>query len=59
MRARQVTGYLILAVALGFGVYKISASGLLDRLGDSWFSFLGVFALIILLILAMARILRA
>lgn len=51
-------GYLILAVALGFGGYKILTSGLFERMGDSWFSFLGVFALIIILILAIARILR-
>ena len=59
MRARQIAGYLILLVALSFGVYKISSSGVLDRMGDSWISFLGIFILILLLILAMARILRA
>ncbi len=58
MRARQIAGYLILLAASAYGLYKISASGLPDRLADDWISFLGTLILIILLGAAVARVLR-
>lgn len=58
MRARQITGYLILLGALAYGGYKISASGLLDRLAEDWIAFLGTLLLVILLGAAVARVLR-
>ncbi len=58
MRARQIVGYLILLVAAGYGLYKISDSGLLDHLAEDWISFLGTLLLVILLGAAVARVLR-
>jgi len=58
MRVRQLFGYLLLFAASAYGIYKISASGLLDRLAEDWVSFLGTLLLIILLGAAVSRVLR-
>ena len=58
MRVRQIFGYLLLAAAVTFGAFKIAGSGLLDRMGENWITFLGVMILIFLLGGAVFRVLR-
>jgi hypothetical protein len=58
MRARQIAGDLILLAATAYGLYKISASGLLDHLAEDGISLFGILLLVILLGAAVARVLR-
>lgn len=59
MRFKQFFGFLLLTLAAGYGIRKVSDSGLWAHIAGDWYSFLGFLFVALMLGAAIVRVLRS